>query len=121
MKHDIPRASYEEIAAAFRYELDTGKVFNKQTRRKAYKGWEAGCADSKGYRRTRFKYRVYPITHIIWMLVYRQWPVGVIDHINGNTSDDRLENLRDISYHHNSCNSETYRLVKATFNGELDT
>ena len=34
---------------------------------------------------------------LAWLLAYKQWPAGEIDHRNGCTSDNRLENLRDVS------------------------
>ena len=42
-------------------------------------------------KKAEFAYR------IIWLMHNGKWPDGVIDHINGNPSDDRIENLRDVS------------------------
>jgi len=37
-------------------------------------------------------------THrVVWALHYGKWPEADIDHINGNRSDNRIENLRDVS------------------------
>jgi hypothetical protein len=32
---------------------------------------------------------------VIWALVHGRWPKQTIDHANGETLDDRLENLRE--------------------------
>lgn len=34
---------------------------------------------------------------LIWAMMKGEWPTGVIDHINGDPSDDRIINLRDVS------------------------
>ena len=34
---------------------------------------------------------------LAWFYTHGAWPIGEVDHINRNRSDDRLENLRDVS------------------------
>lgn len=41
---------------------------------------------------------------VIWALHYGHWPVGVIDHINRNRTDNRIENLRDTDVSTNNLN-----------------
>lgn len=43
---------------------------------------------------------------IAWLLTHGRWPRGDVDHINGNSRDDRIENLRDIAHSKNGVNSK---------------
>ena len=41
----------------------------------------------------------------IWAIVHGHWPKGFIDHINGDRSDNRIENLRDVDRTANNRNA----------------
>lgn len=46
---------------------------------------------------------------IAWAIHYGVWPKGEVDHINGDTSDNRIKNLRAVSTSENSKNKSKYR------------
>jgi hypothetical protein len=46
---------------------------------------------------------------LAWLHSYGQWPRGVIDHINGDRTDNRLENLRDVTSAMNTQNAKRAR------------
>ena len=43
-------------------------------------------------------------SRLIWLMVKGHWPQGVVDHIDGDTMNERWENLRDITWEENSEN-----------------
>jgi hypothetical protein len=46
----------------------------------------------------------YPAHRLAWFYFHGEWPKGLIDHINGDPSDNRIANLRDCSASVNSQN-----------------
>jgi hypothetical protein len=48
--------------------------------------------------------RPYKLHRLIWLYTYGVWPAGDIDHINGDPSDNRLVNLRDVPHQTNAQN-----------------
>lgn len=41
---------------------------------------------------------------LAWLYVYGVWPSGIIDHINGDSTDNRIENLREVDKRTNGQN-----------------
>jgi hypothetical protein len=87
------------------YEADTG-VFRWKTDRigKTKGGDVAGCINDGGYRILRFGNVIYRAHRLAWWFVHGEMPSGVIDHINGVTTDNRIANLRVASFRTNAQN-----------------
>lgn len=73
-----------------------------------FNGKEAGCVGTRGYRQVKYKYKMYPVHRIIYMI-----ETGVmlengmhIDHINGDRLDNRIENLRVVTCVENCRNAK---------------
>ncbi|WP_054070229.1 HNH endonuclease [Pseudomonas syringae group genomosp. 3] len=67
-------------------------------------GDEAGFITSAGYRSIRVFGSSYLAHRLAWLHHYGEWPTGDLDHINGIKSDNRIENLRDVSRSENCQN-----------------
>jgi hypothetical protein len=84
------------LAEIFDYDKTTGdlhwKVPAGNGRIKA--GTKAGYPTKCGGVKVMYKKKGYFAHHVVWLLHTGSLPEEFIDHINGNRSDNRIENLR---------------------------
>ena len=72
---------------------------------KRWSGYAAlNCLNQNGGRQGLIFARNYLAHRVCWALYYAHWPTGVIDHENGDPSDNRLLNLRDVTSLENAQN-----------------
>lgn len=64
-----------------------------------YSGYQTVSLRNKGYRAHR----------LIWLMVHGEWPDLVIDHIDRDTANNRLSNLRLATRSQNSANGKVRR------------
>lgn len=77
----------------------------------------AGGVNAEGYRYIRIGKHQVRACRLAWALVHGAWPTHQIDHINRNTSDDRIANLREATGAQNKANSGVYRNNTSGFPG----
>ena len=78
----------------------------------------AGCHDKRaGYRVIRYNKRLYLAHRLIWLYHTGAYPVGVIDHIDGDPSNNSLKNLRDVTNAQNSQNAKRPKNNKSGLKG----
>ena len=82
------------------FYIEDGKIMRKITRApNALANTEAGCIDSslcksnKGYKRVCVQAKRYLSHRIVYLMMTGEMP-EFIDHINGDSLDNRIENLR---------------------------
>lgn len=106
------------LRQCLRYEEDTGffywlerpvEMFASEGIWKSWNTRMAGkraitTSNGKGYYFSRVGSFVVMAHRIAWYMGTGKAPVGTIDHINGDTTDNRLVNLRDVSHAENSRN-----------------
>lgn len=100
------KATQERVKAVLRYAPDTGEFhWLASMGGRARAGDRAGVVNKKNLRRyimvDQVRYLAY---RLAWLYMTGKWPTGVIDHINGDQSDDRFVNLRDATMSMNAQN-----------------
>lgn len=55
--------------------------------------------------------------HLAWLYEYGSLPTGQLDHINGVRTDNRIENLREVTSQENSKNAKLYTTNSTGFRG----
>jgi hypothetical protein len=102
----------------FDLDLKNGTLYwKKRLSQRAKIGDKAGFLDENGYYIVGIKGKKYPVHRIIWQLINGKEPLK-IDHINGDRSDNRFCNLREVTHRENTQNKKCHRegkLVGVTY------
>ena len=104
-----PRVVTERIRPSIPLERILSRVFEKNGRvywrNGKRKGFEVcpNSVDRKGYRRFKIEKKSFFVHSVVFALHHGRWPVAV-DHISGDISDNRIENLREATPLDNSRN-----------------
>jgi hypothetical protein len=105
----------ERLKSLLTYDPDTGEFcWRAATAIRTKVGSVAGTVSNRGYTRIQIDRRIYLAHRLAWLYTYGEWPKGVVDHINQNKSDNRLNNLRDVSL---SVNARNCKLQKNNSSG----
>lgn len=92
------------------YDPHSGRLTWRVPRAQRVKaGDEAGSINGQGYRDLRLFNRTYPAHRIAWLICHGCMPAGQIDHINGDRSDNRISNLREVTSQENTQNQRVAR------------
>lgn len=87
----------------YTYDATRGVIVNRKLNRVV-----KGTVNGKGYVLTRLwiegQHPSIPLHHMVWVTVHGRFPT-LIDHINGDKTDNRIENLREVSQGDNRMNS----------------
>lgn len=87
------------------FDYKDGKIYTKLSRSNAKVGEEAGWIGNRGYKVVGLNYK-NTLVHKIIFIMHHGYAPKYIDHINGNRSDNRIENLREATISQNGCNQK---------------
>jgi HNH endonuclease len=99
-KNDL---SSDYIRSLFSYDPATGNLLRIQT------------GNLMGFN-TWIGKRNYKTSRLCWVCYYGAWPVGLVDHRDGDDRNNRIGNLRDVS---NQTNTENQRTAQAGSTSKL--
>ena len=111
----------EYVRSLFHYDPETGVLTWKERPREHFATKSAMCSvnarfagkvagfDHFGYVRVLIDGSAYYAHRIIWLLVYGRMPENV-DHIDGDGSNNRLANLREVNHSENMKNMRRSKL-----------
>lgn len=94
----------------FSYDKASGEIRCSKT------GKVKGGVCYSGYLRFTHKSKYYFAHRVAWFLHHGYWP-DCIDHINHNKTDNRIENLRDVTRLENNMNQSLRSSNKVGFQG----
>ena len=118
MKITCQLPSAERLHEVLVYNADTGALVWAKYSRRVQAGSTAGhCDRLSGYIVVWVDGKNYRAHRIAWKLHYGVDPVGEMDHVNGNRSDNRIANLRCCSPAENLWNSKTRRDSSTGYKG----
>mgnify|MGYP003706390801 CR=1 FL=1 len=91
------------------YNPFTGDLKWKNPRARRVKpGDSAGNSNPNGYISVAVKSCSYQAHRLAWLIHYGRWPKHHIDHVNGDTRDNRIRNLREVSHAENCRNQKLH-------------
>lgn len=109
----------KQISSYLSYNKDTGEfqwvvdVPKRGTRQALSCGDKAGYLRPDGYVMLALLNKNYLAHRVAILFDTKEWPAGLVDHINGNKSDNRISNLRVVSHKDNIRNQRRARGVSS--------
>lgn len=96
--------TYERAHELFEYDNRSGLIYRKLSRGKPCDPRPALTKDKDGYVLVKADGRMYKAHRLAWLIAKGAWPQQIIDHIDGDRSNNRIENLREVSASQNQYN-----------------
>jgi hypothetical protein len=102
--------SFEKLHDILSYDPSTGIfLWRRNMARSVRVGARAGCDKGDGYRRICINRKYYREHRLAWFYVQCEWPKDEIDHIDGDRSNNRIDNLRTATHAQNHQNKGLQR------------
>jgi hypothetical protein len=99
-----PLPSRARLLELLNYDPKTGVFRWRIDRQRARAGDLAGGDNGCGYIRINIDGGLYTAHRLAWLIVTGEEPDLCLDHINGDTADNRIANLRRASFSENMAN-----------------
>lgn len=108
----------DRLRQVLNYNPETGVfIWKIPTGKRTKVGSVAGSIRKDGYRPIKVDGHRYLAHRLAWLYQTGEWPTDVIDHINGDPSDNRIANLREASRFQNQQNQGVRKNNTSGFKG----
>lgn len=87
------------------YDPESGLFTWKIPRPKCSVGSVVGSPEPRGYWVAKIDYRRYYVHRLVWLYMTGHWPSDEIDHIDRDKSNNRWQNLREVTTKQNMENT----------------
>lgn len=111
------KLTHEELTRLFFYDPSTGLFTRLVSAGNQAVGSVAEYINTKGYNYININKVAYPAHRLAWFYVYGRWPIGQIDHVDGNRSNNQLRNLRECTPAQNQQNRSKNKNNKSKYPG----
>lgn len=97
----------KRLKELFDYDPDTGvfKRIKRVTGRKGNIGDIAGSLKTNGYINIFIDRKQYLAHRLAWLYQYGEFPAQMVDHIDGDKSNNKITNLREATRNQNNYNA----------------
>ena len=97
---------YDPETGVFRWAIDIGKAIKS--------GRVAGTINGSGYVQISINRKLFRAHRLAWLYMKGTFPAGLIDHIDGNRTNNSISNLREVSPHQNALNRNMHKRPSAS-------
>lgn len=113
----LPQLTAERLREVLHYDKTTGVFRWKINCHPVKAGDIAGCQTACGYRQIKIDKRIYRSHRLAWLYVTGEWPLSMLDHRNGDRSNNEFDNLRECNGTQNNGNIGKRSFNKSGFKG----
>ncbi len=107
----------EELRKYLSYDESTGLFIRLVASQGVKVGDVAGAIVGRGYIRIQLNFERYYAHRLAWFYMYGEFPVGEVDHIDGDRKNNRISNLRVCLKNENLRNAKIRIDNKSGFRG----
>lgn len=107
----------EDLLDNLVYDADTGNFTWKKQNGPKIAGQPAGYPHGEGYVCVGFRGETHLAHRLAWLYMTGRWPANDVDHVNGDRSDNRWENLREATRSENLRNQKVRTNSKSGYKG----
>lgn len=115
---ELPPLTPERLREILYYEETTGLFLPRKSRKgRKPKGLRIGWRKPGGYIMITIDGSAYRAHRLAWLYIHGEWPSMHLDHIDGDTSNNRISNLRLASVAENMANAKRPRTNTSGYKG----